>query len=154
MPRHRLAWILLAATLAVPAHAADDKVHIEYRQKLMKGVGADMGGISDILKHGLPFPDHVAVHASRLQAAAELVPGAFEKKTGDVATDAKAEIWMKPAEFAEATELFAKAAADLETAAKGGQPDAIQKAVKGLGKSCGGCHKPFRRPKEESYKNR
>jgi cytochrome c556 len=26
--------------------------------------------------------------------------------------------------------------------------------VKKLGESCGGCHKPYRKPREESYKNK
>ena len=101
-------WLALVA--AVPAGAADDDKHIEYRQKLMKGVGADMGAISDILKHGLPFAGNVALHANRMEDAAALMPSAFEKKTGDVATDAKPEIWMKPGEFQEAIDLFAAAA--------------------------------------------
>ena len=29
-----------------------------------------------------------------------------------------------------------------------------KREMKALGKSCGGCHKPFRKPKEESFKNK
>lgn len=150
-----LVWTILAAlVVAAPARAADDDVYIEYRQTLMKGVGADMGAISDILKHGLPFTANIAIHANRLENAAQLIPSAFERKTADVATDAKPEIWAKPDEFEEAIEGFARAADALEDAADDGDPAQIQAAFKGLGKACGDCHKPFRRPKEESYKNR
>jgi cytochrome c556 len=32
--------------------------------------------------------------------------------------------------------------------------DELGARVKALGKSCGGCHETFRKPKEESYKNK
>jgi cytochrome c556 len=146
-------FVLFALVIASPATGAEDKVHIEYRQKVMTGVGADMGAISDILKHGLPFTANIALHANRLEDAAALIPIAFEKKTAAGKTDAKPEIWLKPDEFRAAIDDFASAADALEDAADDGDPDQIQAAFKALGKSCGGCHKPFRRPKEESYKN-
>jgi cytochrome c556 len=145
-------FLLAAFAIAAPAFAADDKVHIEYRQKVMSGVGADMGAISDILKHDLPFTANVALHANRLEDAAALIPSAFEKKTADLATDAKPEIWMEPTKFEAAIADFASAADALEDAADDGDPEQIKAAFKMLGRSCGGCHKPFRKPKEESYK--
>jgi len=154
------ASMTLALTLAValgaaaPALAADDAAYIKYRQKVMSGVGADMGAISDILKNGLPFTAAIAIHADSLGDAAALIPTAFEKNISTGATDAKAEIWQKPEEWKDAISAFEDAADDLEEAADDGEPTAIAAAVKALGKSCGGCHKPFRKPKEESYKKK
>jgi len=150
-------WVgILAVALAValPAAAVEDEVHIEYRQKVMSGVGADMGAISDILKHGLPYTAAIALHASRMGDAAALVPTAFGVKVTEGLTDAKPEIWAKPDEFEQATKNFADAAADLEAAAVGNDREAVKAAFKVLGKSCGGCHDTFRKPKEESYKRR
>jgi len=144
----------LAAALALPAGAAEDPVHIEYRQKVMKGVGADMGAISDILKHGLPYTSAIALHADRMERSAALIPDAFSKEVTAGPTDAKPEIWQKPEEFRQATADFQAAADDLEDAADDGDPAQIQAAFKALGKACGGCHEPFRKPKEESYKRR
>ena len=144
----------LAAGMAMPASAADDQAYVKYRQKVMSGVGADMGAISDILKNGLPFTASIALHAERLEDAASLIPTAFEKRVVDGPTDAKPEIWEKPEEFLEAIRALADAADDLEDAASDGDAAEIQTAFKALGKACGGCHKPFRKPKEESYKNR
>ena len=155
MTRITLAGLVVGFfALTAPALAAGDKEHIEYRQKVMKSVGADMGAISDIVKHDLPFGTRLAVHASRMQLAAALITRAFEQSTADLATDAKPEIWTKQDEFKQAITDFGVAAKALEDAAKRGEPDEIQAAVKDLGKSCGGCHKPFRKPKEESYKKR
>jgi cytochrome c556 len=149
----RIAALAAAALVAGPARSAEDQVYVEYRQKVMSGVGADMGAISDILKHGLPFTAQIALHANRLEDAASLIPTAFEKQVSAGATDAKPEIWQKPDEFKQAIADFASAADALEDAADDNDAAAIQEAFKGLGNSCGGCHKPFRKPKEESYKN-
>jgi cytochrome c556 len=146
--------LALALGLALPASAVDDQVHIDYRQKVMSGVGADMGAISDILKHGLPYTAAIALHADRLGDAAALIPTAFREKVTAGPTDAKPEIWQKPDEFKEAIAAFEDAADDLEDAADDDDPAAVQAAFKQLGKACGGCHEPFRKPKEESYKRR
>ena len=49
---------------------------------------------------------------------------------------------------------FEKAARALEEAAEGGDMAAIGAGTKALGKTCGGCHRTFRKPKEESYKRK
>jgi len=146
--------VALAIGFAFPARAAEDKVYVKYRQKVMTGVGADMGAISDILKYGLPYTAAIALHANRLGDAAALIPTAFEQKVTAGETDAKPEIWQKPDEFKDKIETLKKAAATLEEAADGADRDDIQVAYKKLGKACGGCHKAFRKPKEESYKKR
>ena len=146
--------LALAIGFAFPALAAEDKVYIGYRQKVMTGVGADMGAISDILKNGLPYTAAIAIHADRLADAAALIPTAFQKKVTAGATDAKPEIWQKPDEFEAKIEALKKAADALEDVAEAGDRDEIHLAYKKLGKACGGCHKTFRKPKEESYKNR
>jgi cytochrome c556 len=45
-------------------------------------------------------------------------------------------------------------AAELATVAQGGNMEAISAQVKKLSDACGNCHKPYRKPKEESYKNK
>jgi len=150
--RTTLAGVVALALFAIPALAAEDQVYIDYRQKVMSGVGADMGAISDILKHGLPYTDAIAIHANRLEDAASLIPTAFRQNVTAGPTDAKPEIWQKADEFKKAGDALAAAADELEDAADDGDPAAIQAAFKELGKACGGCHKPFRKPKEESYK--
>jgi cytochrome c556 len=147
-----LAWIA-ALAFATPALAADDVDYVKYRQKVMSGIGADMGAISDILKNGLPFTANVAVHADSIEESASLIASAFEKKVTEGATDAKPEIWQKPDEFKDAIAALEDAADQLEDVADTGDHETVTAAYKELGKACGGCHKPFRKPKEESYKN-
>ena len=135
------------------ADAEMDEAQIKYRQTLMGGVGANMGGIGAILKNQLSLPGHVESHARQLAMSAKLVAAAFKANLSAGATDAKPEIWNDWAGFEKAIADFDAAANTLADAAASGDGAAIGPAVKGLGKSCGGCHDSFRKPKEESYKN-
>lgn len=145
---------LLASAGLASAEGPEDEARIKYRQSLMAAVGANMGSISGILKNGLVMPGHVASHARQLSESSKLISAAFKQNIATGATDAKAEIWSDWAKFEEAIVEFGKASRTLESAAADGDPGAIGAAVKGLGKSCGGCHKPFRKPKEESFRNK
>jgi len=151
-------FLALAAFLAPPlarAQAAPaDDVAIEYRQYLMSAVGFNMGAIGTILKNQLPLPGAVANHAHQLADSAKLIAPAFRQKASAGKTDAKPEIWSDWAKFEAAIADFEKAANGLATAAQGSDGAAIGAAVRALGDSCTGCHDPFRKPKEQSYKNR
>jgi cytochrome c556 len=150
--------LLLTATLGLAnnawADAAQDTAHIKYRQTVMDGIGANMGGIGDILKNGLDMPGHIESHARQIAEGARLIGPAFAKAISEGQTDAKAEIWKDAAGFKEAIAELESKANDLESAASSHDGPAIGAAVKALGKSCGGCHKSFRKPKEESYKSK
>lgn len=134
--------------------AADEKAVIEYRQLVMGAVGSNMGAIGGILKNQLALPGAVANHAQQMADSAKLMGPAFKQKVVAGKTDAKPEIWSDWAKFEKAIADYEKAALGLAAAAKGSDPAATGAAVKALGESCGGCHESFRKPKEQSYKNR
>jgi len=140
------------AGLALPALAQSDEGTLKYRQKVMSGIGADMGSIGDILKYGLPQKDAIAAHAELIARRADLVAAAFERNVSAGPTDAKPEIWQKPDEFREKTQAMKTAAQELAAAAASGDGAAVGPKMKALGDACGGCHEAFRKPKEESYK--
>ena len=89
--------------------------------------------------------------AGQMAESAQLIGAAFKKNAPSDATDAKPEIWKDWADFESKIADYEKAARNLQAAASGKDPSAIGPAVKALGKSCGGCHKTFRKPKEESF---
>jgi cytochrome c556 len=64
-------------------------------------------------------------------------------------TRAKPEIWSDAAGFAGKLETLAAATPALVAAAKTGNAGAIGAALGKVGKTCGGCHKPFRVPKKK-----
>lgn len=145
--------VIVPATFVSAADHEGGQARIEYRQKLMSAIGTNMGAIGDILKNRLDIPGGVANHANQMADAAALIAPAFKKQLAEGATDAKVEIWSDWAGFEKAIADYESAARALAAAAASGDAGATGKAMRGLGKSCGGCHKPYRKPKEESYKN-
>ena len=134
------------------AQAQDDEHYLGYRQKVMKSIGASMGGIGDILKHKLPFAGHIETHASDISRMSTLIKDAFEKEITEGRTDAKPDVWQDWDKFVTAAETLQEESAKLADIASGGDMAAIGAQVKNLGKACGDCHKPFRKPKEERFK--
>ena len=59
-------------------------------------------------------------------------------------TQARADIWAKPAEFKAAMKMFSEAAPKLHAAANAGDVAAIKTAFGDVGKSCKNCHDQFR----------
>lgn len=135
------------------AQAQDDEAFLQYRQKVMSSQGASMGAIGDIVKNKLPFQNHILVHAQDIQRMSTVIPDAFKKEITAGKTDAKAEIWKEWDKYMAASEALGQEAAELAKVAQGGSMEAIAAQVKKVGDACGNCHKPYRKPKEESYKN-
>ncbi len=134
------------------AQAQNDEHYLGYRQKIMKAMGASMGAIADILKHRLPFAGHIGVHASDISRMSSVVSEAFEKEITEGRTDAKPEVWQDWDKFVAAAQGLQEESAKLADIASAGDMAAIGAQVKNVGKACGNCHKPFRKPKEERFK--
>jgi cytochrome c556 len=161
--RRRIGFVALLAAALLPMITAGlasadahekDTAYVEYRQSVMSIIGTHMGAIGDIMKNGLEVPGAIAGHAEQMAEAAALVAPAFRRQITAGATDAKPSIWQDWAKFEQAIADYEEAARGLAAAASADDPSGVGPAMKALGKSCGGCHKPFRKPKEESYKNR
>ena len=97
-------------------------------------------------------PDLVAIRAGARTIAtfAPQIPSWFPPGTGpDVGkTEAKAEIWQKPEDFAVKAAAFNKAASEFYGAAQGNDLAAIRAAHGEVGKACKACHDPYRAPEE------
>lgn len=148
-----------SALLAFPAQAdqhesADDAPVLKYRQSVMSIVGTNMAAIGDIMKYGLDRPGAIANHAGQMADGAALIAPAFKKRVTEGPTDALPDIWTDWAKFEDAIAKYEEAARGLQAAASGGDASAVGPAVKALSKSCGGCHKPFKKRKEDSYKKK
>jgi cytochrome c556 len=147
--------LFLLAGLAGPlalGQAQDEEAVITYRQKVMASIGANMGATGDILKHKLPHQDNIVHHAYQIQSASQLIAGAFRQELAAGKTDAKLEIWQEWDKFVAAAKQLEEQSGKLVTVAQAGDLTAITEQVKAMGKACSDCHKPFRKPKEESYK--
>jgi cytochrome c556 len=150
---HRALLVLTALLSATVAHAQEDQGFVDYRQNLMRSVGANMAAISDVLKHGLPLQSNIAGHAANLQTHSTQILAAFERRVTDGKTDAKPAIWEDRKGFEEALAAFRTQAGKLADVAGNGDMAAIGAQVREVGRACSGCHKTYRKPEEESYKN-
>ena len=61
-----------------------------------------------------------------------------------VKTEALAAIWEEPEHFSKDIDKLTVASSALIVAAQSKEKNAIKKAIGGVGKTCGGCHKNFK----------
>jgi cytochrome c556 len=137
---------LLAAVLGVGlvgTASADGAANIKYRQAHMKALGGHMGALAAVIKGQAGSKEHVAGHAKAIAAIGTIMGDLFPADSAKGETTAKPEIWSKPDDFRKAVVAFAAASTKLGAAA-GSDLNAVKAAFGGVGKSCGGCHKPFR----------
>ena len=90
----------------------------------------------------------VARHAQYVEMMSKALPEGFAKGTGPDAvknTEAKAEIWTKPAEFDTKLKDFQQEAAKLTEVAKGGDEKTIKAQIGKTAETCKACHKEFRK---------
>jgi cytochrome c556 len=149
-----LAILIGLALTPASLQAQEEGAFIQYRQKVMAANSANMGAINDIVKNKLPYQSHITAHAQDIQRMSMLISDAFKKDITAGKTDAKPEIWKEWNKFTAAADTMGREAAELVKVSQGGNLEAISTQAKKLSDTCGDCHKPYRKPKEESYKNK
>ena len=146
--------LLLAAALAgglftaLPAAAQFQKPEdaIKYRQSVFTVMGTHFGRIAAMAQGKVPFDAKVAADNAAIVSEMSKLPfHAFvEGSDKGAPTRAKADVWKESPKFKAAAEKMQGEVAKLETAAKGGNLDAIKAAVGAVGGSCKACHDDFR----------
>jgi cytochrome c556 len=119
---------------------------MKQRHKDYEKIGAAMKVVGRELKSESPNLAVVRTEAATIAELASQVPSWFPTGTGpDVGkTEARAEIWQKPEDFAAKVQTFRAAAEAFNADAKGTDLGAIRSAHSELGKSCKGCHDLYR----------
>lgn len=148
--------VLLGGCLWVAAptsvHSADEPQNVaKYRQSVMKAIGGHTGAIAGVVKGEVSYAGHVEGHARAIAELAKLIPSIFPQGTGPDKAETRAlpKIWEDWAGFEAAAKRLQEEAAKLAEVAKGGDAAAIGEQMGNMGKKgCGGCHKPFRKPKD------
>jgi cytochrome c556 len=131
---------------ATPLQKEQALALMKERHENYEKIGDAMKSISRELKGEKPDLGKVRAGAAIIAGLAPQVTAWFPAGTGpDVGkTEARAEIWQKPEDFAAKAQAFREAAAAFEAAARGSDLDAIRSAQADLGKSCKGCHDLYR----------
>lgn len=137
--------VLLSFCFFGSSSLADSKGIIKYRQNVMKSTAGHMGAIVDILKNDLPLQAHILDHARSIQQNSKMTLAMFPKGTGLGNTKAKSAIWGNWSKFESAVQDFERESAKLAKVAESGGMEALAKQVRATGKTCGGCHRNFRK---------
>ncbi len=139
---------MIAFTTVMTAEAADEPANvIKYRQKVMSGISAHIGGIAAVLSGEVSYTGHVAAHARAMHDASLMIDDIFPSGSGEGETRAKPEIWHDWAKFEAATKTFQAATKELARVAETGDMAAVGAQLNKVGEACGGCRKPFRKKK-------
>lgn len=166
MKRLAIALLAVSAPLALSAcggegtnPAADDtgsmvldngmsvRANIEARQENLKEMGGAMKTISDQLKLESPDVDAIYAASQTIEAHSANIGDWFPAGAGPdsgVETEALANIWESPDDFAAAVARFQNAAAGFEDIAVTRNVDDIRAGLGALGGSCKNCHDQFR----------
>jgi cytochrome c556 len=131
---------------ATPLRREEALALMEQRHEDYEKIGDAMKAIGRELKRENPDLSEVRAGAATIAQLAPQVPSWFPPGTGpDVGkTDARAEIWQKPEDFAAKARTFREAAMAFNTAAQGSDLASMRSAHANLRKSCKGCHDLYR----------
>ena len=144
-----VAILVAGAPQVVLAQSAGDV--IKERRALMKNNSKTNKIVGAFVKKGKGSAADVAAAGRRLASNAGKIAALYVKGTsaadGVGQTRAKPAIWAKWSEFEAAAAKMKTASENLARVAATGDKAAIKVAAGAIGKSCGGCHKPFRAPK-------
>ncbi|MEE2694114.1 MAG: cytochrome c [Pseudomonadota bacterium] len=139
---------LVLLTIGFPnAQAADDADDvIKFRQNVMKGVGAHINNIAAVAKGKITFRGNLVSDAQGIINGLATAGDLFPKGTDGGKTNALSSVWEDPSGFEEALSESHKRAIQLLDVIQGsGGITEIGIALGALGKSCGQCHKPYRK---------
>jgi cytochrome c556 len=147
MMRHAMAGVgmLLMALAGTSAVAHDEK---DPRHQAMEALGKSMKAISQTVKSGAAIDADTMAHARRIAETGDRVLDLFPEGPIGHGSRAKPEIWSDWSGFSAKAEAFGRAADGLLVAVQDGEPSRVEAALKQVGATCGGCHKPYRKPKK------
>lgn len=145
------AAVVMVVGVAAASGAFAQMDPIKDRQALMKTQGGAMGQLGKFAKGEEPYDAAKALAAATaLNGTASkivpLFPAGTQMGGGKGETWAKPDIWTDAAKFAAAANAFGEQSAKLVQVAGTGK-DAMAAQMAEVGKTCGGCHTPFRQPK-------
>ncbi len=145
----RVMVLAAALSLAVAASAGviDARQTVKARKEHLKALGKSMKSLRDEAGSWHPNWASIENDAAAVAKGAAALPTWFPAGSGrgdGVKTKALAAIWLKPADFQNASRAFATQADNLVDAAKTQNVALVRRQAKAVGRTCGGCHRRFR----------
>jgi len=140
----------IVATSAIADTAKSEKhakKATQNRQAVFSLLGSNMSPLGAMAKGKKIFDiEAIQKHALRINQLSLMIADYTHTDTSSfkVETEALNDVWEKPEAFEKRINALITASANLQKVAKLGNESAIKKAIGGVGKSCGGCHKNFK----------
>jgi cytochrome c556 len=133
-----------------PVAPGKAKAVMNQRHEGMEQIGKLMKQLSRDMKSEPLNLNAVRPSAAKMDELARKAGNWFPAGTGPAVgkTEAKAEIWAKPQDFAAKMAAFQKASTAFHAAARAGNVDATKAAFGDVGKSCKACHDLYRAKKK------
>jgi len=139
-----LIFCILGFPISQAADDADDM--IKFRQTVMKGIGAHINNIAAVAKGKITFTGNLISDAQGIVNGLETANALFPSGTDGGKTNALAALWEDREGFDKALgESKERAKQLLGVVRSSTDIGEIGQALGALGKSCGGCHKPYRK---------
>lgn len=118
------------------------------RHAAMKAIGAHMKALGAVAKGSAPVDEAAKTHAMSLASLAGTFKYLFPEEPIAEKSRALPAIWERWDEFAAISDEFTTKSYAVVTAVSGGKAADVGAALGEVGKTCGGCHKPFRGPRK------
>jgi cytochrome c556 len=133
--------VLFAVAGSVSLVQADDAV-LAQREQAMKGMGAQMKIIKDLVGNAGPAGDVVAP-ARKIAEIAATIPTLFPEGSGG--DEVRPEIWQNWDDFKAKAQALGDEATMLAAAAEGGDMATVGAQFDKVGGACSACHKAYRK---------
>ncbi len=140
---------VVALVAAVFAGGASAETVQEHRTKTMEMIVENFKPMVAVAKGKAAYTPALVGNAEAIVRLSKGILSLFPEGSGGEKSRAKPEIWGDWANFEKAALAFQAAVPGLVPAAKSGDVVRIGAAVGAVGKTCGGCHKPYRKPKKK-----
>lgn len=136
-------FIVLLSVAATQAFAADP---VAQRQKIFKQYKNTFGQMGKVVKGEAPYnKDQFAALAAQMDTLAGQPWQYFPAGSNKGKTEARPEIWSKPAEFKKEIDKFKTQTAKLKQVSASGDMAQIKPAFGAVAESCKSCHSSFRK---------
>jgi cytochrome c556 len=142
-----LLGVMTCVGIGVAQEEFDPAPVIEGRQSALRDIGAAFKGINDEFKKAQQSLPLIRQYAKQIEDLTQQQRFWFPPGSGpesEIETQAKPDIWQRPAEFKAGQAALSEHAAKLVKIAGGDDVGAIKAQWQALGKTCKGCHDKFR----------
>jgi cytochrome c556 len=136
--------LLMIAALCALAHEGATGIVLD-RMKAMGSVGEEMKALTRLVRDkNAPMPE-IARRARRIRELMQNLTGMFPPGSDKAPrTEATAAIWQNWSEFENMSNRVERYAAELATAAEGGDRSKARESFTALSDTCSSCHERFR----------